>query len=235
MDNKIKIGLAEFIGTFALCFFGAGAIVMTHDSVGAGSLITVAAAHAIALIVFISGLMYISGGQFNPAVSLGVFLAKKQTAANMFLCIGAQLIGAIAGIGAMVFLLGQDEILRGAMEGVNHGATLGALSTGNRASPIAVFGLEAIMTFALVFVVLSTAVDDRAHKLGGVCIGLTVGACILAFGPITGASMNPARSLGPALFGHWDMHWVYWIAPLTGGAIAGLSYKVFFASESKSE
>jgi len=134
----------------------------------------------------------------------------------------------------MVFLLGQDETLKGAMESVNHGATLGVLSTGERAAPIAVFGLEAIMAFALVFVVLMTAVDKRAHKLGGVCIGLTVGACIVAFGPVTGASMNPARSFGPALFGHWDMHLVYWLAPLAGGAVAGLMYRCFF-SDTKPE
>jgi len=235
--NKLTKGcVAEFIGTFALCFFGCGSIVMTSGMAGgAGSLITVALAHGFVLAVFISGTMYISGGQLNPAVAVGVAVAGKQPWSQAGAFIVTQCIAGACGVGMMVFLLGQSPAMVSAMESVNHGATLGAFSIGNEAlgitpSVVAVLGLEALMTFALVFVVLTTAVDDRAHKLGGVCIGLTVAIGIVAFGPMTGASMNPARSLGPAFYGHWEMQWVYWVAPIGGAALAGFVYRGVWAN-----
>ena len=239
MSKLAKGCVAEFIGTFALCFFGCGSIVMTHDAAGgAGSLITVALAHGLVLAVFISGTMYISGGQLNPAVAFGVAVAGKQPWSQAVTFMITQCIAGACGVGMMVFLLGQSPALQSAMEATNHGATLGSLSIGDAGrgidpSVVGVFGLELLMTFALVFVVLTTAVDERAHRLGGFCIGLTVAICIVAFGPLTGASMNPARSFGPAVYGHWQMHWVYWAAPLAGGALAAGVYRLVWANEPK--
>jgi len=94
-----------------------------------------------------------------------------------------------------------------------------------------VFGFEFILTFALMYVILAAVVDDRAHKLGGLCVGGTVAACIFAAGPLTGASMNPARTFGPALYGHWDMFPVYVAATVLGACAAALVYR--FVTEAK--
>ncbi len=227
MTPLAKGCVAEFIGTFALVFFGAGSILMTADATGgAGSLVTVALAHGIALAVFITGAMYISGGQFNPAVSIGLLAAGKQSPGQTGAFILTQLAAGACAAGMLVFTLtpevtnNWDDV---AKTGTNVGATMGSLT--HEGKVLSVLVLEALQTFALVFVVLTTAVDARAHKLGGICIGLTVAMCILAFGPMTGSSMNPARTFGPALYGHWDMHWVYWIGPILGASLAALVYR----------
>ncbi len=94
--------------------------------------------------------------------------------------------------------------------------------------------VEAVLTFFLVFVVYGSAVDVRAPKIGGLAIGLTIALDILFGGPITGGSMNPARNFGPALAsGHWNNHYVYWVGPLIGGALAGLIYGRFLIKETK--
>jgi MIP family channel proteins len=227
MPPLAKGCIAEAIGTFALVFFGAGAILMTAEvNGGAGSLITVAMAHGIALAVFISGTMYISGGQLNPAVSIGLLVAGKQSPGQTGAFILSQLFAAACAAGMLVFAL-TPEVANSwdeaAGSGTNVGATIGSLTRDGNVMGVIV--LEALQTFALVFVVLTTAVDARAHKLGGVCIGLTVAMCIMAFGPMTGSSMNPARTFGPALYGHWDMHWVYWFAPVLGAVLAALVYR----------
>lgn len=219
--------VAEFIGTFALTFFGAGAIILTSQFGAAGSLATVAAAHAIALIVFVTGCGYISGGQFNPAVAIGLVIAGKQTPVRAGVFIVAQLLGAACAAGMLQALLSPD-IANGS--DVKLGATIGTLTKAGVYPQVV--GLEAIATFALMFIVLTTAVDDRAPKLGGLCIGLTVGMCILAIGPLTGASMNPARTFGPAICGnHWDMFPAYIIGPVAGAAVAAIVWRTFWTSK----
>jgi MIP family channel proteins len=219
--------VAEFLGTFALVFFGCGSIILTHSPMPevapAGSLITVAAAHATALIVFVGATMYISGAQFNPAVSIGVALAGKQPWSRAFVFIAVQLFAAACAAGILVATLG-----RGMTDPVHLGATLGSLTTGEAMRPVSAAILEGLMTFALMFVIFAAVVDDRAHKLGGFCVGLTVAACIVSFGPLTGASMNPARTFGPMLY-HFDLHapvlWVYLAGPILGAAAAALVYR----------
>jgi len=234
--NKLAQGcIAEFIGTFALCFAGCASIVLTVDSIGAGSLATVALAHGLVLTVFVTACLYISGSQFNPAVSVGVLLAGKQSLTQTIAFIISQLLAAASGVGMMTFLFSENETTAAALETARHGATLGSLSDPETGSIISVFGIEALMTFALMFVILAAVVDDRAHKIGGFCVGLTVATGILAFGPLTGASMNPARSFGPALYGHWDMHWVYWAGPITGSIVAALVYRFVWADAKKSD
>ncbi len=222
--------VAEFLGTFALVFFGVGSIVMKHPSLGAQStLLTVALAHALALVIAVPAAMYISGGQFNPAIAVGLVVAGKQTPQRAATFIIAQLIAAACAAGLWRLLL-PDAIANA--ESINLGATIGKLTQDNNWP--AVVALEGIMAFALVFVVLTTAVDERAHKMGGIAIGLTVGMCILAAGPLTGASMNPARTFGPALCGaHWDMHWAYWAGPMLGAAVAGFVYRELWMVDGK--
>lgn len=227
MSRLAKGCVAEFLGTFALIFFGAGSIVMTTSAPDSGAnLATVAMAHGLVLIVFVSACMYISGAQFNPAVSIGVAVAGKQSWKQAGIFIAVQLFAAACGAGMLMFMVGRE-----AADKTFLGATVGALSgvaNEGGAEIVKLFILEAMMGFTLMFIIFSAVIDDRAHKLGGFCVGLTVMACIVGFGPMTGASMNPARSFGPALY-YWSefssVHWVYFVAPVVGAIIAALLYK----------
>jgi aquaporin Z len=173
--------------------------------------------------------MHISGGQFNPAVSIALALIGKQPWGKAMALIMAQLIGAVLAAAMLRWVFPADAVLRH-----NLGATLGSLSAaaagGAAPALFKLVALEVLATFALMIVILGSAVDPRGvgkdAKVGGFAIGLTVAACILAIGPLTGASMNPCRSFGPALVGgHWDVHWVYWVAPIAGASLAALVWK----------
>lgn len=225
MTKLVRACIAEFLGTFALTFFGAASIIMTDDSIKAGaSLITIALAHGLVLSIFVPACMYISGGQFNPAVSLGLVVARVQSLRQAAVFIVVQCIASIAAAGALLAMLG--DLATGS---ARLGATLGRLSDAGNIG--AVMGIEAILTFTLTFVILAAVVDKRAHKMGGFVVGMAVAAGICAAGPLTGASMNPARSLGPALVGnYWEMHYAYWLAPITGAVIAGLVYRFVWLS-----
>lgn len=226
--NKLVSGcVAEFLGTFALVFFGAGAIILTGPALGgAGSLVTIALAHGLALFVFIAGCGYISGGQFNPAVAVGLVVAGKQSPTRAGIFIVSQLLGAACAAGMLQSLLGTHIANA---PGVDLGATIGAFTKAGFTGQV--IGIEAVLTFALVFVVLTTAVDERGskHGFGALAIGMTVTMCILAAGPITGASMNPARTFGPAICGnHWNMFVAYVAGPLIGAVLAGVIYRLFW-------
>lgn len=231
MSLLTKGCIAEFIGTFALVFFGVGAILMTGDNASnAGSLATVAFAHGFVLFVFITGCMYISGAQFNPAVSIALLAIGKQDAKQTALFVVSQLIAAACAAGMLVFVF-TPEVANNwddaAKTGNNVGATMGQFTHEGNVAGVLI--LEILQTFALMFVILTAVVDERAHKLGGLAIGMTVAVCIFAFGPMTGSSMNPARTFGPALYGHWDMHWAYWVGPVTGAVLAAGVYKLVWA------
>ena len=224
--EKLRPFIAEFIGTFALIFIGIGAI---HHLGGVpGGLLGIALAHGLTIAVMVSATGHISGGQLNPAVSLGVFVAGKQSAATMLQYWAAQLAGAVAAALLCQMLagpIGADVVKAGTPQLGEWALKFGAAS---QVVPVT-FGagvcIEAVLTFFLVFVVLGTGVDGRAHRIGGLAIGLTVALDILFGGPLTGAAMNPARTFGPALVtGLWKNHAVYWIGPLLGGALAGIIY-----------
>ena len=223
-----RASLAEFIGSFALMFVGGGAIIVTSGE----NLVVIALAHGLILAVMVSATMHISGGQINPAVSIALVLAGRQPWRRAGAFVVAQFMGAIVA----AFLL--KLLMSGAYDVGNVGATLGALtdSGSGHANAIAAVALEAIATFLLMFVVMGTAVDQRGvggtSAVGGFAIGLTVAAAILCIGPLTGASLNPARSLAPALVaGGWDFHWVYWVGPIVGAALGGLAYQFTFAEK----
>ncbi len=221
--------VAEFVGTFALMFIGGGAIIVT----GGENLLAIALAHGLILAVMVSATMHISGGQINPAVSIGLALIKKQPWSQAGVFILAQLAGAIAAAFVLKWSLG------GAFEVGNIGATLGTLTdevAADKTNVPAALVLEAIGTFFLMFVIMGTAVDKRgvggSAAIGGFGIGLTLAAVILCIGPATGASLNPARSLGPALVaGVWLNHWVYWIGPIVGAGIDAFVYNTVFSIE----
>ena len=221
MRNSLpKQCAAEFIGTFALIFVGVGAIY--HNA----GLLAVAFAHGLTIAVMVSATGAISGGHLNPAVTFGLLIGGRgdlRTAVAYWI---SQLAGASAASFLLLYLFtGQLD----PEKGTSLAPTIVASGTPALAARgiNAVQGMiiEAVLTFFLVFVVYGTAVDDRAPKIGGLAIGLTVTLDILFGGPFTGAAMNPARTFGPALAsGQWTNQWIYWAGPLLGGAVAGMVY-----------
>jgi len=217
---------AEFVGTFTLIFIGVGAISADQfikSSGGAGiGLLGIAAAHGLAYSIMVSSLGHISGGHFNPAVTIGVWVTKRLGTVEALLYWVAQLLGGIAAAFLLTLLL-PEEVWRAVSVGT---PTLASGFT--RTSGMA---LEAVLTFLLVWVFFATAVDARGAfgKIAGFAIGLTVMMDILVGGPFTGAAMNPARALGPALAARlWTTHGVYWVGPLLGGALAGSLYDALY-------
>lgn len=217
MEQERRTWWAEFLGTFTLCFIGQGSIcavrMMGPDG---GGLVTVAIAHGLALATMISALGAVSGAHFNPAVTLGFLVTGRMSARSAAFYWGFQLLGAVVASWLLTQLFPNA---------VWQSARLGATTLAPVLTPIGGLVLEAIMTLLLVTAVWGTAVDERRPPIGGFGIGLTLGMCVLAFGPLTGAALNPARAFGAALFANaWEAHWVYWIGPLVGGAVAALIY-----------
>jgi MIP family channel proteins len=230
MTKTTQACVCEFLGTFALVFFGCASIIVTGGSIGgqpimapgtSGGLVTVALAHGLILSIAICSGMYVSGGLFNPALTLGMVVAGKKTFPEAVMFIVVQLLGAACAAGLLLVVL-SPEVANSA--DVKLGATIGKLTEMRFFWGVIAF--EAIGTFALMTSVLAATVDDRAHKLGGFVIGLTLAAAILAIGPLTGGSLNPARTFGPAVSGsHWDMHWAYWLGPVAGACLAAVVYR----------
>ena len=222
MNKQLRGIIAEFVGTFGFVFIGAGAILTDVYTRGALGLIGVALAHGLMLSIMVSAFMATSGGQFNPAVSLGLVIARKQDIRTAMSYIIAQLAGGV--LAAMVLrALFSPEVWQV--------VKLGTPAIAPGINPLTAMGIEIVLTFLLMLAIFGTAVDGRAPKIGGFGIGLTVAADILVGGPLTGASMNPARSFGPALAaGFWNDHWVYWVAPILGASIASLVYSRLIAN-----
>jgi aquaporin Z len=228
--------LAEAIGTFFLCFAGIAAILSTQAPIESGAgIVGVALAHALALSVAVNAFGGVSGAHFNPAVTIGMLVVGRIKPDRAVQYILAQLAGASIAAFCCAHCFPTEAIdsaklgipLPGAgnVPGVDAGAWL--------TTPV-LLGLEFIATFLLMTAIFGTAVDERgaAVKIGGFGIGLTVAFDILAIGAVTGASMNPARSFGPALvyklLGHGDafqLHWCYWAAPIAGAVAAALIYE----------
>lgn len=227
MKDELRPYVAEAVATFALCFIGAGAIVTDAYTEGGVGLLGIAMAHGLTLAIMVNATGHISGGHVNPAVTLGFMVTKRIPIAKGLGYIGAQLLGgALAGF-ALRAIYNPD-----AWSVVNLGTP--ALSAG--VPFLQGVYLEAILTFFLVFTVFATAVDSRAPKnVYGFAIGLVLVFDILMGGPLTGASMNPARTFGPAVAsGYFENHLVYWIGPGIGGAVAALLYHHLLMSKSQS-
>ena len=213
---NIKPLVAEFIGTFALIFLGVGSIAMDHMTGGKVGLVGIALAHGLAIGVMASATMAVSGGQFNPAVSIGLWAIKKMTAIQTVSYIVAQCLGAAAAAFTIKMAL-PAEVL----SAVN----LGTPGLGAGISVSMALVTETILTFFLVFVICGTAVDSRAPKCGGLFIGLAVAMDVLMGGPVSGAAMNPARHFGPALLGGGFQNvWIYWAGPILGAVMATQVY-----------
>ena len=212
--------LAEFLGTFYLCFAGIGAILSNTPAVGGMSgLLGIALAHGLALSIAVNVFGGESGAHFNPAVTAGFLVTGRIAPGLAGAYVIAQLLGATTAAGFCRAIFPLEAVTT---------ANLGIPLPAAWASTGTVLLAEFIMTYLLVTSVFGTAVDERgrAVKIGGFGIGLTVAFDILCGGAVTGASMNPARSFGPALeMMYWQFHWMYWVAPIAGGCAAALVYE----------
>ena len=207
MSKKL---FAEFLGTFALVFLGAGAIVS-----GKADLQGVALAHGLAIFVSVSAFAGISGAHFNPAVSAAMLATKRICGQDFLYFVLAQLAGAAVASLALNYIYGDAN---------GYGLPAIANGTSTGAGVLA----EILGTALLVAVIFGVAVDKRsvAASHPGLPIGLTITAVILSVGPITGAALNPARWFGPALVsGDWTNAWIYIVAPVIGALFAGLAYQ----------
>jgi aquaporin Z len=213
-----KVFLAELIGTFALVFIGAGAGVA-----GAG-LVGVALAHGFTLAVFAYAYGHISGTHVNPAVTFGLLLQGTVKFGEAITYWVAQFLGAIAAAGVLRLVAGD----------ISAGATVGSLTS---SAPVLALVVEAVLTFFLVNTVLHTAVAGKGGSMAGWAIGTTLAFAILAGGPFTGASLNPARTFGPALFtgavANPMTYVIYFIGPLIGATLAAIVFNFFTDADAK--
>jgi aquaporin Z len=227
VESTGRAAVAEFIGTFALIFFGAGSVILFMN--GRLDLVGVALAHGLVIAVMVSQMGHLSGGVFNPAIQIALWVTGRMPSARTVVYVVAQLAGAVAAAYLLKFLIPRDVFDSG-----GGGATAVApdLAWGRAVL------FEAVGTFFLVWAVFATAVDDRGpfNKTAGFTIGLTITFGILAIGPWTGAAFNPARWFGPALAtGTWDNWWVWILGPVAGGIIAGVAYWGLFLRGSEPE
>ena len=212
MNNGIwRRTSAEFIGTYALVTAGCGAIMVNAQTQVLGHL-GIALTFGLIILVMIAATGHISGAHFNPSVTFAFALTRHFPWREVPFYAGGQLLGAIFGAATLRLLLGDA-------------AQIGATVPSGPA--IQSFGLEILLTAALMFVIIAVATDTKAvGETAAIAIGATVALDALWGGPISGASMNPARSFGPALVaGVWRAHWVYWVAPLIGASIGAVVYQ----------
>ncbi|KAL2237931.1 UNVERIFIED_CONTAM: putative aquaporin TIP-type [Sesamum indicum] len=225
---SVKAYVAEFIATLLFVFAGVGSAIaynkLTSDAaLDPPGLVAVAVAHAFALFVGVSMAANISGGHLNPAVTFGLAVGGNITILTGLFYWIAQCLGSIVASLLLQFVTGGLAV-------PTHGVASGM-------SAIEGVVMEIIITFGLVYTVYATAADPKKGSLGviaPIAIGFIVGANILAAGPFSGGSMNPARSFGPAVAsGDFSQNWIYWVGPLIGGGLAGLVYgDVFIAAHS---
>jgi MIP family channel proteins len=213
MKNCSRELLAEFIGTFTLVFVGTGAVMVNDLSQGAITHLGISVVFGAVVAALIYALGHISGAHFNPAVTLAFWTSGFFQRARVLPYILTQLLGAVTASGVLLLALGSVANLGGTLP-----------RDGNWPQS---FILEIILTFILMLVILGSGLDRRAPiGSAGLAIGLTVGLEAACMGPITGASMNPARSFAPALMSWtWQHHWVYWVAPILGAQLAVWVYQ----------
>ena len=212
--------IAEGIGTFGLVFATAGANVVNEISEGQITHLGVGIVSGLIITAMIYAVGHISGAHFNPAVTVGFVVSRRFPVKDLPAYWAAQLVGGSVGALSLLGLFGKVGVMGGTMP---------------RGSALESFGFEIPLTFILMFVIMAVATDSRAE--GGqaaLAVGVTVGLNSIFGGPISGASMNPARSFGPALAAwNWGEHWIYWTAPFVGAGLGALVYDVVRRSGSE--
>ncbi|XP_071732100.1 aquaporin TIP3-1-like [Rutidosis leptorrhynchoides] len=218
--DSARATLSEFLSTLMFVFAAEGSTLALNrmygdHALGSSGLLMVALAHALALFAALASSLNVSGGHINPAVTFGTLIAGRVSVIRAFYYWIAQLLGAVVA----------SLLLRLATDGMRPVGFAVATGVGNLNALL----MEIVLTFGLVYTVFATAIDHKRGTLRTIAplaIALIVGANILVGGPFSGACMNPARAFGPALVGwRWHQHWVYWLGPFIGAAIAGLIYE----------
>ena len=210
--NLLRRSGAEFIGTYALVTAGCGAIMVNADT-GALTHVGIALTFGLIITVMIAATGHISGAHFNPAVTIAFALTRHFPWREVLYYLAAQVLGAVCGAVTLRLLIGDVAAL---------GALVPAGSLGQS------FALEVLLSAMLMFVIISVATDTKAVGApAALAIGFTVALGALWGGPISGASMNPARSLGPALVAQlWFNQWIYVVAPIIGAVIGAVAYQL---------
>ncbi len=205
--------IAEALGTFAIAFAGCGSVMVAERFPQGGlSSVETAVVFGLAVATMIFALGRVSGAHFNPAVTLAFAVARLFPARRVLSYWAAQIAGAVAAIALLSGLL---------PDGLSYGATVPGVPE------LQAFAWEVVLTFLLMLVVIAVATDSRAEGImAGTAIGAVVALCAMLAGPVTGASMNPARSLAPALFeGRLNVVWIYFMGPMIGAVLAALVYQ----------
>jgi aquaporin Z len=231
--DPLRRGFAEFVGTFTLVFVGAGSILTLGKlfapvlrqgpdaaAVYTGlGLVGVALAHGLAIAVMVSAVGHISGGHFNPAITLG-FLVTRRIAPSLAVVYWSMQFAAAAVAAALLRWIFEAE--------PRTLVNLGAPTLGTGIDHWQGLVIEIVLTFFLVWVVFATAADPGGSfkSIAGLAIGFTITLDVLVGGPLTGAAMNPARALGPQLLQReWDDAWVWYAGPFAGAVLAALAYE----------
>jgi aquaporin Z len=221
MTQHTRALLAEACGTFWFFFIGAG-VILTTTATSSGGLLEIAFAHGIALAIAVSAFGVVSGGHFNPAVTFALAIAGRHPWMRVPTYWAAQLIGGVLAGFALRYVF---DFAIAAVDKTH----LGTPALAGTITPTVGIIIEAVLTVFLVWAVYGTAVSPLAPRIAGFGIGLTVMTDILLGGPLTGAAMNPARWFATAVpAGFYDNWYVYWIGPLVGAAIGGLSIRWLF-------
>jgi MIP family channel proteins len=236
MDHDpLRRGAAEFVGTFALIFVGAGSILTIAkalapalttapavDVYGGLTLVGVALAHGLAIAVMASAVGHISGAHFNPAVTLGFFITRRIAPSLAVVYWSMQFAGATAAAALLRWFYPE------ATRRLTH---LGAPGLSSGITVWQGVVIEMVLTFFLVWVIFASAADPGGSfkSIAGLAIGLTITMGVLMGGPLTGAALNPARAFGPELLSrHWSDAWVWYVGPFLGGALAALAYEYLY-------
>jgi len=220
MPKLLRPLTAEFVGTLLFVFLGVGsvvALVANGPTTGSIGPLGVALAHGVGMAIIVSMTMSISGGHMNPAVTVGLWIANRFEGQLVWPYILAQVLGAVVGAALVKAVLPSLAV------GI---ALVGTPRLASEVTFMQGVWIEALLTFFLVSAVFGTAVSSQAPKIAGFGIGLAIFVDALVGGSLTGAVMNPARAIGPALVAwQWNAHAVYWIGPLIGAGVAGALWK----------
>lgn len=212
-QDVIRRGVAEFIGAFTLIFIGGGAGIVSGSDI-----VAVGLANGLAIGIMVSNLGHISGGHFNPAITLGFVATRRITTPLAVVYWVMQFLGAVAAAAILRGLFTHSQFLGAVPHAASVGAGKGLV-------------IEIILTFFLVWAVWATAVDPGGafKAIAGLAIGLTITIDVFMGGPLTGAAMNPARAFGPQLIGNfWGEGWIYYLGPAIGALIAALAYEYLY-------
>lgn len=213
-SNSLRPLAAEFLGVTLFVFLGAGSVVANGMTTGALGPVGIALAHGLAMALIVTATLTISGGHINPAVTFGLWIARKVNGRTAVGYVVAQLLGAMLGAALLGFCFPGPSV-----RAMSYGTPLLSATTTFWHG----VALEALTTFFLVSAVFATIVSKDALKMGGLGVGIAILVGALVAGPATGAAMNPARAFGPAIVS-WTLSGqvVYWIGPLLGALIAAL-------------